>query len=137
MNKILKVIKPFSVMEVGDTLEYSESTKMYTSQIEVNNSEADDKNNSYTSKYTSTYSISKEYAEYLIKEGYLSDVDENVGSNFVNVFDEIERLGEMYQNQLETLDDDMAAQPECLKVEKTTVLNNLLEVLSYLRSLKR
>lgn len=137
MNNILKVIKPFSAMEVGDTLEYSEETNMYTSQIVVNSSESDDKNNTYKAKYTSSYSISKEYAEYLVKEGYLSDVEPKAEANFVNVFDEIERLGEMYQSQLENIDDEMAAQPECLRVEKTTVLKNLLEVLSYLRSLKR
>ena len=39
MSKVLKVIKPFFVMETGDTLEYSEENKMYVSQIDVNNSE--------------------------------------------------------------------------------------------------
>lgn len=137
MSKILKVIKPFFVMETGDTLEYSEETKMYVSQIAVNNSEFDDKNNTIESKYTSSYSISVSYAEHLIKTGYLEEYKEQDTEKFINVFDEIERLGEMYQKQLENIDDDMATEPECLKVEKTTVLNNMLEVLSYLKSLKR
>lgn len=137
MSKVLKVIKPFFVMETGDTLEYSEENKMYVSQIDVNNSEFDDKNNTIESKYTSTYSISTAYAEHLIKTGYLAEYKEQETEKFVNVFDEIERLGELYQTQLSNIDTDMAAEPECLKVEKTTVLNNMLEVLSYLKSLKR
>lgn len=137
MSKVLKVIKPFFVMEVGDTLEYSEQTKMYVSQIAINNSEFDDKNNAIESKYTSAYSISTSYAEYLIKNGFVEEVVEKSNGDFINVFDEIERLGEMYQAQLDNIEEDMAAEPECLKVEKTTVLNNLIEVLTYLNSLKR
>lgn len=137
MSKVLKVIKPFFVMEVGDTLEYSEQTKMYVSQIAINNSEFDDKNNAIESKYTSAYSISTSYAEYLIKNGFVEEVVEKSNGDFINVFDEIERLGEMYQEQLDNIEEDMAAEPECLKVEKTTVLKNLIEVLAYLNSLKR
>ena len=44
MTKILKVIKPFFVMEVGDTFEYDNNTDQYKSVYNVENNSSNDNN---------------------------------------------------------------------------------------------
>ena len=39
--------------------------------------------------------------------------------------------------ELKNIDKDMKDQPTCLKVEKTTVLNNMIKLLNHLKGLKR
>jgi hypothetical protein len=56
---------------------------------------------------------------------------------FVNVFDEIHDMLETYTEELSNIDEDMANQPACLKIEKETVLRNLINALSHLNSLKK
>lgn len=138
MKKILRVVEPFFTAELGDTFTFSDKTNLYESQTqeEFRKSDEDDE---VTSSYNSTFSISKSYAKELIDEGYLEEVDNTTTDNkpFTNVFDEIKTLKEKYSSELSKLDEDMKLSPQCLKVERETVLSNLVKVLNHLESLKK
>ena len=135
MAKILRVVKPFFVMEVGDTFELSANGKEYVSEFNMERHESDSEDSTVSSRYSSNYTISTDYANMLIEEGYLSEVDKN--TTFVNVFDEINNMLDTYKEELESLDEDMANMPACMKVEKQTVLHNLITALEHLNSLKK
>ena len=137
MAKTLRVIDSFFVMELGDTFTLSDDGKYYVSEHnEEFHKNGDD--NSLNSAFSSTFRISPEYAAQLIKDGYLEEVGtEPSKKNFVNVFDEIDNLIDRYNTELVNLDADLAGEPECLKVEKHTVLTNLLSVLSHLKTLRK
>lgn len=136
MAKTLRVINSFFVMEEGDTLEWDDSTKMYTADHSEEFHKSDDSNSELRSTYQSNFAISEDYAKELILDGYLEEVADGKKS-FTNVFDEINRLIEKYDDELKNLNEDMANMPECLKVERTTVLNNILSVLDHLKELKK
>ena len=55
MSKNLKVIKPFFVMEPGDTFEFSQEDNQYVSTYNVEYNEGDDTDTTVASKYTSEY----------------------------------------------------------------------------------
>ncbi len=138
MSKILKVIKKFYLLEVGDTLELSEDGIEYTNVHNEELNESDEKGSDISARFTSTYSISTDYAKLLIEEGYLAPYDEpETQKGFVNVFDEIDTMLETYNEELDNLDEDFADEPACLKVEKETVLRNMIKVLNHLNSLKK
>jgi len=139
MAKILRVIDPFFVMDLGDTFEYDEDTKMYVSKHKEEFYKMDDGNiNEVKSSYNSEFQISKEYAKSLIDDGYLEQVSENEDkSTFVNVFDEISTLLEKYKKGLATLEEDTVGLPACVKVERESVLTNLVTLLEHLKSLKK
>lgn len=138
MSKILKVIKKFYLLEVGDTLELSEDGVEYTNVHNEELNESDEKGSDISARFTSTYSISTDYAKLLIEEGYLAPYDEpETQKGFVNVFDEIDTMLETYNEELDNLDEDFADEPACLKVEKETVLRNMIKVLNHLNSLKK
>ena len=136
MTKILKVIKPFFVMENGDTFEYNADTDQYESVYnEVHNSSNED-NSTVVSSYNSVYRISKEYAKMLLDSGYVEEVDEK--KRFVNIFDEIDNKLNEYNNELYTLKTKADENtPQCLLVEKETVLRNMIKLLEYLKGLKK
>jgi hypothetical protein len=139
MAKTLRVIDPFFVMETGDLFEYSDKTKMYVSkhneEFYVNN---DETVGDVKSSYNSEFQISEEYAKTLVKEGYLEEVSESEnGTPFVNVFDEIDTLLKQYKNGLNSLNEDTAGLPTCVKVERETVLTNMVTLLEHLKSLKK
>lgn len=138
MAKVLKVINQFFTLEVGDTFTLTEDGKMYTSQHNEEFHKAGEENE-ISSSFNATFNISKEYAKELIDEGYLEEVVETTkkNTNFVNVFDEIDSLIARYSNDLKNIDLDLAGQPECLRVEKTTVLKNILSVLDHLKTLRK
>jgi hypothetical protein len=137
MSKILRVIDPFFVLEVGDTLTLSEDGKNYVFERNEEFHKAGD-SNELNSTYSSNFTISVDYAKELIKEGYLEEAEpKQKASSFVNVFDEIDNLINKYQGELLKIDVDMANQPQCLKVEKTTVLTNILSVLNHLKTLRK
>ena len=136
MAKTLRVINSFFVMEEGDTLEWDESTNMYTADHSEEFHKSDDANSELRSTYQSNFAISEDYARELILDGYLEEVNDGKKS-FTNVFDEINRLIDKYDDELKNLNEDMANMPECLKVERTTVLNNILSVLDHLKELKK
>ena len=139
MTKILKVIKPFFVMEVGDTFEYNDKTKEYKSVYNEEYNSSNEENSTVVSSYNSVYTISEDYAKMLVENGYLEEVMQNTSADkqFVNIFDEIDHLLIQYNTDLNILlnsDDDT---PQCLKVEKETVLRNMIKLLKHLKSLKK
>lgn len=137
MSKILRVIEPFFVMDLGDTFTLSEDGKTYYAEHNEEFRTAKD-DGDLTSTYNSTFAISPKWAQQLIEDGYLEEVDTpKTDSKFVNVFDEIDTLIARYQKELSELPMMMGGQPECLKVEKTTVLTNILSVLNHLKALRK
>lgn len=136
MTKILKVIKPFFVMENGDTFEYNADTDQYESVYNEEHNSSNEDNSTVVSSYNSVYRISKEYAKMLLDNGYVEEVDEK--KRFVNIFDEIDNKLNEYNNELYTIktkaDDNT---PQCLLVEKETVLRNMIKLLEYLKGLKK
>jgi hypothetical protein len=125
-------------MELGDLFEYDPDTKMYVSIHKEDFYSTDDNNTDVKSSYNSEFKISPEYADTLIKEGYLECVEEdNKKSTFVNIFDEIDRLLTKYKDGLKNLDKDTAELPACVKVERESVLTNLVTLLEHLKNLKK
>lgn len=136
MTKILKVIKPFFVMENGDTFEYNADTDQYESVYNEEHNSSNEDNSMVVSSYNSVYRISKEYAKMLLDNGYVEEVDDK--KRFVNIFDEINNKLSEYNNELCVLkskDDENT--PQCLLVEKETVLRNMIKLLEYLKGLKK
>ena len=138
MSKILRVIDPFFTMDIDDTFTLSNDGKCYVAERneEFHTAKED---SDLSSTYTSTFTLSPKWAQQLIEEGYLEEITttEKTNKDFVNVFDEIDKLIEKYNAELVQLPKTMANSPECMKVEKTTVLSNLLKVLNYLKSLRK
>lgn len=136
MTKILKVIKPFFVMENGDTFEYNANTDQYESVYNEEHNSSNEDNSTVVSSYNSVYRISKEYAKMLLDNGYVEEVDEK--KRFVNIFDEIDNKLSEYNEELYTLSNgDNDDTPQCLLVEKETVLRNMIKLLEYLKGLKK
>lgn len=138
MTKTLRVIEPFLIMEVGDTFEYSEETKMYVSRRSEEFYKADDKNSDIKSTYNSEFQISVEYAQELVNANILEEAPEyEPKAAFVNIFDEIDKLLAKYTMQNNNIDKEYADLPECVKVERRTVLTNMITLLEHLKSLKK
>lgn len=138
MTKILKVIKPFFVMEVDDTFEYDDKTKEYKSVYSEEHNSSNEENSTVVSSYNSVYTISEDYAKMLIENGYLEEVVPNMASKqFVNIFDEIDNLLCKYNTDLNILLNSKDDTPQCLRVEKETVLRNMVKLLQHLKSLKK
>ena len=136
MTKILKVIKPFFVMEKGDTFEYSADTDQYESVYNEEHNSSNEDNSTVVSSYNSVYRISKEYAKMLLDNGYVEEVDDK--KRFVNIFDEINNKLSEYNNELCTFKSKADENtPQCLLVEKETVLRNMIKLLEYLKGLKK
>lgn len=137
MTDTLRVIDSFFIAETGDTFKFSKETGRYS--LEKNEDFykiANDHNSEVQSSYYSKFEISSTYAESLIKEGFLEEVIENNNNKpFVNVFDEINALISKYSSELDNNNDENL--PLCMKVEKETVLKNLIKVLNYLKDLKK
>ena len=136
MTKILKVIKPFFVMENGDTFEYNADTDQYESVYNEEHNSSNEDNSTVVSSYNSVYRISKEYAKMLLDNGYVEEVDKK--ARFVNIFDEIDNKLSEYNNELCSLKSKADENtPQCLIVEKETVLRNMIKLLEYLKGLKK
>lgn len=136
MSKTLKVITPFFTLGIGDVLELSSDGNFYEfKQEERFGQNSADGTSDYESLFTTSLNISVEHAKELIAEGYLSE--ETTQDKFVNVFDEIDNLLQEYKKDLDEVNKDADEVPACLKVEKTTVLNNLIKVLTHLKNLKK
>lgn len=136
MANTLRVIEDFFVMEVGDTFQWDENTKMYVAERSEEFHKSDDSDSELRSTYSSNFAISADYAKELIADGVLEEVNPTK-KVFMNVFDEISRLQSKYTDELKNIDEDMASMPECLKVERITVLNNMLSLLEHLSGLKK
>lgn len=136
MTKILKVIKPFFVMENGDTFEYNSDTDQYESVYNEEHNSSNEDNSTVVSSYNSVYRISKEYAKMLLDNGYVEEVDDK--KRFINIFDEIDNKLSEYNNELYTLKSKADENtPQCLLIEKETVLRNMIKLLEYLKGLKK
>lgn len=136
MTKILKVIKPFFVMENDDTFEYNADTDQYESVYNEEHNSSNEDNSTVVSSYNSVYRISKEYAKMLLDNGYVEEVDDK--KRFVNIFDEINNKLSEYNNELCALKSKAdETTPQCLLVEKETVLRNMIKLLEYLKGLKK
>ena len=136
MTKILKVIKPFFVMDNGDTFEYNADTDQYESVYNEEHNSSNEDNSTVVSSYNSVYRISKEYAKMLLDNGYVEEVDDK--KRFVNIFDEINNKLSEYNNELCVLKSKADENtPQCLLVEKETVLRNMIKLLEYLKGLKK
>ena len=136
MTKILKVIKPFFVMQNGDTFEYNADTDQYESVYNEEHNSSNEDNSTVVSSYNSVYRISKEYAKMLLDNGYVEEVDDK--KRFVNIFDEINNKLSEYNNELCVLKSKADENtPQCLLVEKETVLRNMIKLLEYLKGLKK
>lgn len=137
MAKTLQVIDPFFIAELGDMFELNENGDYSLEKKEEFYKIADDKTSDVQSSCSSTFVISAEYAEKLVKDGYLEEVNENTSNDkaFVNVFDEINNLISKYEYDLSKIANEDV--PMCVKVEKQTVLNNLITVLNHLKDLKK
>lgn len=137
MAKVLRVIEPFFDVDIDDTFVLSDDAKFYVfeknEEFHTNSSETED----LTSSLKSTFKISIKWAKQLVDDGYLEEVNEKANAKFVNVFDEIEKLLNAYQEELKLIPETMKESPECLKVERTTVLMNMIKVLSYLKTLRK
>jgi len=136
MTKTLHVIDPFFIAELGDTFELDADGTTYSlNKHEEFYKAGDAKTNEVQSSFSSTFTISKDYAELLVKDGYLEEDGEKENKKFVNIFDEIDHLIQDYNNQLENVYTEDA--PRCVQVEKETVLNNLITMLTHLKNLKK
>ena len=137
MSKTLKVITPFFTLGIGDILELTADGNYY----EFKQEEKFGQNNvdgtaDYESLFTSSISISVDHAKELIAEGYLSE-EADAKDKFVNVFDEIDALLKEYTKDLDDVDKDKDTVPACVRVEKATVLSNMIKVLTHLKNLKK
>ena len=138
MTKLLKVVKPLWNLEPGDEFTYDSEAEKYV----AGNKYSFDEDN-FVFEHNSNYSISKDFAEKLIKDGCLKeynkleDKSNKKNEDFVNVFSEIDALLGTYTDQLNNIDEDCSSYPECLKLEKRTVLTNLVKVLNHLKELKK
>lgn len=139
MTNTLRVIDSFFIADEGDMFQLDKETGNYSLEKSENFYKvADDAGSDIRSSYSTKFEISPEYAEELIKDGYLENEKENKTSNkpFVNVFDEIDGLIDKYSADLNEAQNDENL-PLCLRVEKETVYNNLIKVLNYLKDLKK
>lgn len=136
MSKTLQVIEPFFTLAVGDLLELSEDGKNYVNVKTDEFNESDVNDEDFNSSYSSTVTFSLAYARELIKAGILEEVLTN-RSTFVNIFDEIDNLLNRYTAELKTVGQTEKDMPECVKLEKTTVLHNMIKLLTHLKSLKK
>lgn len=133
MTKTLNVIKPFMHLVPGDTFELNEDGS-YTAKQHDEFTRTDDSGD-FKSSLTSEFTVSADYMKEMAEEGIV-DMDEPK-KPFVNVFDEIDKMLNTYTRDLKNIDSDMDNAPECLKVEKTTVLKNLIKTLNHLKNLRK
>ena len=144
MEKYLKVIKPFSLLDedheftTDDVFEKNADGNYECTTTNENNLE--DTDISISKSEEITYEIGVECVKDLIDLGYLSDKNEDKkvdNGSYVNIFDEIDKLRDSYTNNLKTIDDRHKDDPACLKTEDEAVTTNLIKLLDYLKSLKK
>ena len=138
MSKFVRVVEPFFGLETGDILELTEDGNAYVFQVHEGSNGIDDNNRESKITYDAMLTISKDRVAELVEDEYLeyaTEVEEP--TEFVNIFTEIDRLLNDYNAELNNLDNEFKDKPACLKIEKQTVLGNLIKVLVHLKSLKK
>ena len=131
--KKFKVLVPYSLLNEGDILEPNEAGSYYTAEHSEEFNKTGVNGESFSSSATCVVTFSADYVQSLLENGYIAEIDDT----FVNVFDEIDKLLNGYEADLKEVEADKDSVPACLKVEKTTVLSNLIKVLTHLKSLKK
>ena len=136
MSKVLKVVDPFLRLDLGDTFEQNENGD-YVATVQEDFTNNSDSGAVYTTKYHANFTISKDYAEMMVKDGYLEEVatEEDQCRKFINIFDEINTLIDKYKAELKTT--ETADLHPAVKHESEVVYTNLLTVLEHLKSLKK
>ena len=134
MDKVLKVKKSFLGVEIGDTFEYNKDENTYN--CDKSNIYSYCGNNECTVKSNYSVSLSVDETKGFIEKGYLEAVKNDKKSEHVNVFDKIDSLIRLYTADLNNLDEDMKDSPVCMKVEKQTVLENMIDTLWSLKQYK-
>ena len=138
MAKTLKVIDPFLRLDFGDMFEQNENGD-YVSTVREDFTNNSDNGGTFTTKYHADFTISKDYAEQMVKDGYLQEVtnkEKEQERNFINIFDEIDNLINNYENERKAINEDDTVHP-AVKRESNVVYTNLLTVLNHLKSLKK
>ena len=135
MTKTLKVIDPFLRLDLGDVFERNEDGD-YVATVREDFTNSSDNGAVFTTKYHADFTISKDYAEQMVKDGYLEEVATNEQSkSFVNIFDEIDTLINKYKSESSAV--KTADLHPAVKRESEVVYTNLLTVLEHLKSLKK
>lgn len=147
MSKFKKLVfdKPFGSIEPGTTLEYSDDDEMYLFD-ERSETNLDSDSNSAMMVNDSTIMMTPEYANKLVQKGVLKVVEDlkqtdsqNKKQNFVNVFDEIDRLESGINDDMTAIElrrknsNDYNYKDAALYYR----LDGQKSVLSYLKSLKK
>ena len=136
MTKKIKVITPFYGLEVGDILTLSEDGNMYS--LEVHN--GIDTETGLQSTFDLVFNISANKAKELVEEGkfaYIEEPKEKKDSSFINIFDEIDNLLEELQEEAKKFVEENTAKPNWLKREYSNVIGSNMDILMYLKSLKK
>lgn len=135
MTKVLKVVDPFLRLDLGDVFEQNEDGD-YVATVREDFTNNADNGAVYTTKYHADFTISKDYAEQMVKDGYLEEVATNEqNKSFVNIFDEIDTLINKYKNDM--IEAKTADLHPAVKRESEVVYTNLLTILEHLKSLKK
>lgn len=136
MTKKIKVISPFYGLEVGDTLTLSDDGKMYLLEVHKGvNSET-----GLQSTFDFVFKIGANKAKELVELGtfaYVEEEKEKKSSSFVNVFDEIDNLLEEFQEEAKKFVNANEDKPSWLQKEHSNVIESNIDLLMYLKSLKK
>lgn len=140
MKNVLKVVESFANLEAGDLLTLSKDGENYEFSS-VDEYGTDDEDGKFIGTFSRSVTLPTYQARVLIADGILQEMpdpksSEN-NSKFVNIFDEIDNLLNQYNTKLSEIDEVYKDQPECLKVEATTVLKNMIKLLVHLKNLKK
>lgn len=121
-------------MERGDVLEYEEKNNTYTN-VKISKGTWGDEEAERHFECSSSVAFDIDTIKEFEEEGLICKDEPK--TQRANVFDEIDSLMTSYTEDLNNVDEDMCHMPECLKVERITVLENMLKLLNHLKSLKR
>lgn len=140
MKNVLKVVESFANLEAGDLLTLSKDGENYEFSS-VDEYGTDDEDGKFVGTFSRSVTLPVYQARVLIADGILQEVsdpkNQENNSKFVNIFDEIDNLLNQYNTKLSEVDEVYKDQPECLKVEATTVLKNMIKLLVHLKNLKK
>ena len=123
MEKYLKVIKPFSLLD--------EDHEFTTDDVFEKNADGNYECTTSNENNLEDTNVS------ISKSEEIKDNDKTDNGSYVNIFDEIDKLRDSYTNNLKTIDDRHKDDPACLKTEDEAVTTNLIKLLDYLKSLKK
>ena len=134
MAKVLIVTEPFMGLEKDD--EFVWDGQFYVAQQDDEYMKHDESGDTFQASFQASCKLSKEYANALIEQGYLttpcdSCTDEK---SFVNVFDEIDNLIGKYN---EALKETNKEEHPAIRHEQETVYLNMIKVLEHLKGLKK